>query len=71
MTIMIQKTDFVSLYVEDLVGEEIIQKIINSTTWVHTVDINKTGRITEADYVLFKREFPTLLCFQGNGQWCC
>ena len=44
--------EFIDLYVVDVVGEGIIDKIIDSTTWVHKADINKDGIVTEADYGL-------------------
>lgn len=46
--------DFVDIYVLEYEGEKITEKIINSTTWVHRADINSSGDLTEADFVLFK-----------------
>ena len=45
----------VSIYVHDIVGEGINQKIISSTIWVHKSDLNRNGDCTEADYVSAKR----------------
>ena len=47
-------SDFIDVYVNDVVGEKIVQTLIDSTTWIHKADIDKRGVITEADYVLFK-----------------
>ena len=47
-------SDFIDLYVEDYVGEGILEKIIDSTTWVHKADLDCDGMITESDYILFK-----------------
>jgi len=47
-------SDIIDVYVNDVVGEGIVRTLINSTTWVHAADVNKTGKLTEADYVLFK-----------------
>jgi len=46
--------DFISLYVDEIVGEGIIKTLIDSTIWVHKADIDKEGSITEADYIVFK-----------------
>lgn len=46
--------DFISLYVNDYIGENIVGKIINSTTWVHKSDIANEGRISMPQYLLFK-----------------
>ena len=46
--------DFIDLFVNDVVGEGIVSTIIDSTTWLHKCDIYSTGKITEADYMLFK-----------------
>jgi len=46
--------DFIDVYVNGVVGNEIIDKIIDSTTWVHKADLDRDGKISEADYVLFK-----------------
>ena len=40
--------------VNDIIGEEIVAQIIESTTWVHKADVFKTGTISEADYIVFK-----------------
>ena len=34
----------------DVVGSVIIDKIIDSTTWVHKADLDYDGKITESDY---------------------
>ena len=47
-------SEFIDVYVNDVVGEKIVQTLIDSTTWIHCVDIDNRGVITEADYVLFK-----------------
>eukprot|EP00613_Pedinella_sp_CCMP2098_P044500 CAMPEP_0171779476 /NCGR_PEP_ID=MMETSP0991-20121206/59033_1 /TAXON_ID=483369 /ORGANISM="non described non described, Strain CCMP2098" /LENGTH=826 /DNA_ID=CAMNT_0012386655 /DNA_START=314 /DNA_END=2795 /DNA_ORIENTATION=- len=46
--------DFAEVYVRDYEGEKIVRDIIESSTWVYKADINKSGIITESDYVLFK-----------------
>ena len=46
--------DLVQLISRDILEESVIEKIIDSTTWVHKADIYKHGTITEADYILFK-----------------
>ena len=46
----------VSIYVHDIVGEGINQKIISSTIWVHKSDLNRNGDCTEADYVSAKEK---------------
>lgn len=52
--------DFISLYVNDVVTERINAQIIESTIWVHKMDISdpsaktRHGFLSEADYVLFK-----------------
>jgi hypothetical protein len=46
--------DFIDLYVSDIVGEAIIDEIIDSTIWVHKCDLDMDGKVSEADYVLFK-----------------
>jgi len=55
-TVIVGKTlsEFIDVYVNDVVGEKIVQTLIDSTTWIHCVDIDNRGVITEADYVLFK-----------------
>jgi hypothetical protein len=35
-------------------SDAITAVLIDSTTWVHKADIDGDGKITEADYVLFK-----------------
>ena len=47
-------SDLTEVYVNDVVGEKIVQTLFDSTTWIHKADIDKRGVITEADYVLFK-----------------
>jgi len=47
-------SDFISLYIDEYLGENIVQKIVNSTTWVHKCDIAKEGRISMPQYLLFK-----------------
>jgi len=42
------------LFVDDFVGGEIVDKIIDSTTWVHTCDLEKKGRVSLPQYMLFK-----------------
>eukprot|EP00614_Pseudopedinella_elastica_P004068 CAMPEP_0172589832 /NCGR_PEP_ID=MMETSP1068-20121228/8397_1 /TAXON_ID=35684 /ORGANISM="Pseudopedinella elastica, Strain CCMP716" /LENGTH=972 /DNA_ID=CAMNT_0013385485 /DNA_START=130 /DNA_END=3048 /DNA_ORIENTATION=+ len=44
----------ISIYVNDIIGEDINVKLLESTTFVHKMDINNTGVVSEADYVLFK-----------------
>jgi len=49
----------VSICVEDFVAEPIIEEIIGDTIWVHKADLSDPsdhsyGKITEADYILFK-----------------
>jgi len=44
----------IDLYVNGVLGERVNNKIIHSTIWVHRADIDGDGKITEADYVLFK-----------------
>jgi len=46
--------EFIDLYVNDVVGEGINQKILDSTTWVHKADIDGDGKLLVAEYVLFK-----------------
>mmetsp|Transcript_168 Transcript_168/g.373 ORF Transcript_168/g.373 Transcript_168/m.373 type:complete len:840 (+) Transcript_168:136-2655(+) len=46
--------EFIDLYVNAYVGEGIVRKLIDSTTWVHKADVRGTGFLNEADYVLFK-----------------
>jgi hypothetical protein len=46
--------DIIQLYVSDTVGESISAKIISSTIWVHRSDLDKDGKVSEADYLLFK-----------------
>lgn len=41
----------IEIYVQDIVGEGINQKVISSTIWVHKSDLNRNGDCTEADYV--------------------
>ena len=41
----------IEVYVQDIVGEGINQKVISSTIWVHKSDLNRNGDCTEADYV--------------------
>lgn len=47
-------SDIIDVYVNDVVGEGIVRTLIDSTTWVHSADVDKNGYLTEADYVLFK-----------------
>jgi len=47
-------SDMVDVYTNDVIGEEIVEKIIVSTTWVHKADLDGDGKIGEADYILFK-----------------
>ena len=42
--------DIMDIFVGDVVGENIVATIIDSTTWIHKADIYKTGYITESDY---------------------
>ena len=46
--------EMMAVYIEDIVGEKIVQTLIDSTTFVHSTDIDNTGVVTEADYVTFK-----------------
>jgi len=46
--------DFIDMYVNQIVGEGIIAKIIDSTIWVHKCDTFGLGQLNEADYMLFK-----------------
>jgi len=46
--------DITLLYVDDYIGEGIVGAILASTINVHTADIEGDGRVTEADFVLFK-----------------
>jgi len=46
--------DVVDLFVNSIVGERVIETLIDSTTWVHKADTDSDGRVSEADYVLFK-----------------
>jgi len=43
--------EFIDLYVNAYVGEGIVRKLIDSTTWVHKADVRGTGCLNEADYV--------------------
>ena len=36
------------------VGAEIVEKLLDSSTWVHKADTLRRGYVTEADYILFK-----------------
>ena len=41
-------------YMSSYVGETISDSIIRSTIWVHKSDLDRDGKVTEADFVLFK-----------------
>jgi len=45
---------FIDLYVNDYIGEQIIGKIINSTTFVHKSDVAGNGRVSLPEYLLYK-----------------
>jgi hypothetical protein len=47
-------SDLISLYVNDFMAEKVIDQLINSTIWVHKIDVGKRGIVTEADYCVFK-----------------
>jgi hypothetical protein len=46
--------EVVDIYVNGYIGGNIINTLIDSTTYVHTSDFDRDGRVTEAEYVLFK-----------------
>jgi hypothetical protein len=54
--------DIVDLYVNGVLGGHINRTIIDSTTWLHRADVDGDGKITEADYVLFKLQ--QVSCFK-------
>jgi hypothetical protein len=43
--------DCIDLYVNGYVGEAIVEKLIDSTVWVHKADLDRDGKLTEPDYV--------------------
>lgn len=43
-----------SLYLEMIAEETVASKIIDSTIWTHKSDLDNDGKVTEADYILFK-----------------
>jgi len=46
--------EFITLYVDEFIGEKIIYEIIDSMTYVHKCDVEDIGVVSEPDYVLFK-----------------
>jgi hypothetical protein len=47
-------SDLINLYVNDYMAEKVIAQLIESTIWVHKIDVGKRGIVTEADYCVFK-----------------
>jgi len=45
---------FIDLYVNEFIGEEIIAKVIGSTTNVHKCDVIGDGKVSVPEYLLFK-----------------
>jgi hypothetical protein len=45
---------FIDLYVNGIVGEGINRQLIESTTWVHKADVDRSGKLSESEFVLFK-----------------
>jgi hypothetical protein len=43
-------SDLINLYVNDYMAEKVIAQLIESTIWVHKIDVGKRGIVTEADY---------------------
>ena len=54
--------EVIDVYVNDVVGEGIFQILLESTTWVHKIDVAGRGYVTEADYVLFKLQQVVGFC---------
>jgi voltage-gated potassium channel Kch len=46
--------EVLDIYVNGFIGENIVKKLIGSTTWVHKADMFGDGRISESAFILFK-----------------
>jgi len=46
--------EVLDLYVNGYIGENIVKKLIGSTTWVHKADMFGDGHISESAFILFK-----------------
>jgi len=46
--------ELVDIYVNGLIGESVVSELIHSNIYVHLSDNDGDGRVTEADFILFK-----------------
>jgi hypothetical protein len=52
--VAISLNEALELYLHDIMGERIVGKILDSTTFVHKADIDRTGDVSEAEFIMFK-----------------